>query len=33
MRQTALKMAQSLDKLAERVESFASGLEQAAQDA
>ena len=31
--QTALKMAQSLEKLAERVESFASGLEQASQDA
>lgn len=30
---TALKMAQSLQKLAERVESFASGLEQAGQRA
>ena len=29
----ALKMAQSIEKLAERVESFASGLEQKAQDA
>ncbi|MBP6378812.1 MAG: cell division protein ZapA [Sphingorhabdus sp.] len=31
--QTAVKMVQSLEKLAERVESFASGLEQASQDA
>lgn len=30
---TARQMAQSLEKLAERVESFASGLEQASQDA
>lgn len=30
---TVRQMAQSLEKLAERVESFASGLEQASQDA
>ena len=30
---TALRMAQSIEKLAERVESFASGLEQATQHA